>query len=638
MVSHVPADFDQQRVPAVQDEQQQQEQQQQEKYSSLAAMFVAQQDRTSAPLSPEKEAEAVRMEKFLEKSLRQPTVTEARAGKTSHDYSVSAETSRRIRLGLRNCNVVGSAPSADGEESNDVDRMYPKGVSYEPALMREIFDFNEVTRAIFHAAEDFERPVAPVSILMETIMAVARRTGTNVSTSTGRGYQPHSIYTIHGGRSGTGKSNTQDVHPWYGTHQTIELVGGTTRTRSDFVYPKKGKDEDEKAWKKRCAEARSAYEQDMEEDERQNGPWEDRAEYPSSPQALAKMLTRVEIDEFGNQISKVHEQAVVPIYKDEMSAMLGEGNTNGGSNLVGWTAAFNSKDMSGTTGSRSANGRFTVTVSAGLQARLAGGIFAHRSLGAPQRFFFFADAMYPLKGLLGDVIPRPNEKVTRVLLPEWVCDHPDDIMSNKPVHYKWEEAVLDDIAQESSIGSQAIVSEDGISASQSLTVRIRIACCAAQLFQSTMMPPPSSLYEEIQRDDPLYRPEGATVTKKIWDWTGYLMEYHRRVVAMMEAEAEAEAARTEESEAHGAQRGNFQAAAKLAEQRAISEVSDEARKMWERIIGKYTAGDTVTYSWLNKGRSKKRDHAIAGLVQQGLLVQIPAGKGGGIRYSVVKTA
>lgn len=632
MVSHVPADFDQQRVPAVQDEQEDEQEQQQEKYSSLAAMFVAQQDRTSAPLSPEKEAEAVRMEKFLEKSLRQPTVTEARAGKTSHNYTVSAETSRRIRLGLRNCNVVGSAPSADGEESNDVDRMYPKGVSYEPALMREIFDFNEVTRAIFHAAEDFERPVAPVSILMETIMAVARRTGTNVSTSTGRGYQPHSIYTIHGGRSGTGKSNSQDVHPWYGAHQTIELVGGAKRTRSDFVYPKKGKDEDEKAWKKRCAEARSAYEQDMEEDERQNGPWEDRAEYPSSPQALAKMLTRVEIDEFGNQISKVHKQAVVPIYKDEMSAMLGEGNANGGSNLVGWTAAFNSKDMSGTAGSRSANGRFTVTVSAGLQARLAGGIFAHRSLGAPQRFFFFADAMYPLKGLLGDVIPRPNETVTRVLLPEWVCDHPDDIMSNKPVHYKWEEAVLDDIAQESSIGSQAIVSEDGISASQSLTVRIRIACCAAQLFQSTMMPPPSSLYEEIQRDDPLYRPEGATVTKKIWDWTGYLMEYHRRVVAMMEAEAEAEA------EANGTQRGNFQAAARLAEQRAISEVSDEARKMWERIIGKYKAGDTVTYSWLNKGRSKKRDHAIAGLVQQGLLVQIPAGKGGGIRYSVVKTA
>lgn len=606
-----------------------------EQPANPAADFIARQERRERPLSPEKEAEAVRMERYLEQQLQFPTVAEARRGVERHDYEVSEETKRRIRLALRNDAVVGSAPPAAGEEDSDISRMFPNGTTYDPWLIREIFNFNDVTRAVFHAAEDFERPVSPVSVLMETIMAVARRTPMMVSTSTGKGWSPHSIYAIHGGRSGSGKSNSQDVHPWYGVYQTIELDGGAKRTRSDFVYPKKQDGEDKKAWQERCDEARHAYEQDMEEDERQNGPWEDRTEYPSSPQALAKMLTSEEIDEFGNKISKVHEQAVVPIYKDEMSAMLGEGNTNGGNNLVGWTAAFSSKDMSGTavtTGSRSANGRFTVTVSAGLQARLAGGILAHKSLGATQRFFF-TDAVYPLKGLLGDVIPRP-EGIVKVQLPQW-CGTPSEAMGLTTSHYQWDTEVLDDIALEGSLGSQVMVTQDGINASQSLTVRIRIACCAAQLFQSTMMPPPSSLYEEIRRDDPLYRPEGATVTKKIWDWTGYLMEYHRRALGMMEAEAQAAA--DDDSTETGHQLGVRSAAAKLAERREIAEVGDAARDMWNRIVKRYGAGDTVTQTWLNKNGTKKGQRAIDELLQQGLLAPAKAGRGGGIRYRVVRT-
>lgn len=598
-----------------------------EQPANPAAAFIAFQERAEKPLSPEKEAEAVRMERYLEQQLRFPTVAEARRGVEKHDYQVSEETKRRIRLALRNDAVVGSAPPAPGEEDNEISRMFPKGTTYDPWLIREIFDFNDVTRAIFHAAEDFERPVSPVSVLMESVMAVGRRTPSIVSTSTGKGWSPHSIYTIHGGRSGSGKSNSQDVHPWYGAYQTIELVGGAKRTRGSFAYPARAKDEDEAAWKERCAQARQAFEQAMEEDERLNGPWEDRTEYPASPQALAQMLTSVEIDEFGNKISKVHEQAVVPIYKDEMSAMLGDGNANGGANLVGWTAAFSSKDPSGTavsTGSRSANGQFTVTVSAGLQARLAGGILAHKSLGATQRFFF-ADAVYPLKGLLGDVIPRP-EGIVKVHLPEWMHG-PAEASGNAPVHYQWDPEVLDDIAVEGSLGSQVVVTQDGINASQSLTVRIRIACCAAQLFSSTMHPLPENFAD--------CAPSRARVTKEIWGWTALLMEYHRRALGMMEAEAKA--AEDDDSTADGRKLGIRSAAAKLTERKEISEVGDAARDMWNRIVQHYRAGDAVTQTWLNKNGTAKRQRAIDELLQQGLLAHAPTGKGGGIRYKVVRT-
>lgn len=599
-----------------------------EQPANPAAAFIARQERTERPLSPEKEAEAVRMERYLEQQLQFPTVAEARRGVEKHDYQVSEETKRRIRLALRNDAVVGSAPPAAGEEDNDISRMFPKGTTYDPWLIREIFDFNDVTRAIFHAAEDFERPVSPVSVLMETIMAVSRRTPMMVSTSTGKGWSPHSIFTIHGGRSGSGKSNSQDVHPWYGVYQTIELDGGAKRTRCDFVYPKKQDGEDDKAWKERCAEARHAYEVAMEEDEKQNGPWEDRTEYPASPQALAQMLTYVEIDEFGNKVSKVHEQAVVPIYKDEMSAMLGKDNKAGGNNLVGWTAAFSSKDPSGTavtTGSRSANGRFTVTVSAGLQARLAGGILAHKSLGATQRFFF-TDAVYPLKGLLGDVIPRP-EGIVKVLLPWWRRTA-GEAMGLSTVHYQWDKEVLDDIALEGSLGSQVMVTQDGINASQSLTVRIRIACCAAQLFGSVMYPITGEGGVE-------YRPQTARVTKEIWDWTGYLMEYHRRALGMMEAEAEA--AEADDSAADGKKLGIKAATAKLTERKEIAEVGDAAREMWGRITQRYKAGDVVTQSRLNKNGTLKWQRAIDELLQQGLLASAPVGRGGGIRYKVVRT-
>ncbi|MCT1719629.1 bifunctional DNA primase/polymerase [Corynebacterium amycolatum] len=599
-----------------------------EQPTNPAAAFIAFQERTEQPLSPEKEAEAVRMERYLERQLRFPTVAEQRAGVERHDYEVSEETKRRIRLALRNDAVVGSAPPAPGEEANDISRMFPKGTTYDPWLIRQIFDINDVTRAIFHAAEDFERPVSPVSVLMETIMAVSRRTPMMVSTSTGKGWSPHSIFTIHGGRSGSGKSNSQDVHPWYGVYQTIELDGGAKRTRCDFVYPKKQDGEDDKAWKERCAEARHAYEVAMEEDEKQNGPWEDRTEYPASPQALAQMLTYVEIDEFGNKVSKVHEQAVVPIYKDEMSAMLGKDNKAGGNNLVGWTAAFSSKDPSGTavtTGSRSANGRFTVTVSAGLQARLAGGILAHKSLGATQRFFF-TDAVYPLKGLLGDVIPRPDG-IVKVLLPWWRRTA-GEAMGLSTVHYQWDKEVLDDIALEGSLGSQVMVTQDGINASQSLTVRIRIACCAAQLFGSVMYPITGEGGVE-------YRPQTARVTKEIWDWTGYLMEYHRRGLGMMEAEAEA--AEADDSAADGKKLGIKAATAKLTERKEIAEVGDAAREMWGRITQRYKAGDVVTQSRLNKNGTLKWQRAIDELLQQGLLASAPVGRGGGIRYKVVRT-
>lgn len=85
--------------------------------------------------------------------------------------------------------------------------LYPEGHPNDPELLKRIFDFNDHTRAIYHAARAASVYVSPVAKLMMELVTTARMTGPDTRTPYGDGL---GLCVALASRSGGGKSVAMD--------------------------------------------------------------------------------------------------------------------------------------------------------------------------------------------------------------------------------------------------------------------------------------------------------------------------------------------------------------------------------------------------------------------------------------------
>jgi len=419
--------------------------------------------------------------------------------------------------------------------------VYPLGHPAAPDLIQRVFDFNDVTRAIFERAR-LRNPVptGPFGLLSVELVRAGLRIDTAFEVFPGT---PVSIACLRFGGSGKGKSVAMAKRAKWQTR--VPFFGGTLTRPSEAeldTHTVMGSGE---------AVVRLFCDLVTEEDPT------DRRKSTSRWVQKPWCTAWIEEAEFEGTLDRQERGSTFfPMFN---AAWAGE-------NPIAETKAQAKPEMPNP---------FTLFLTGGAQTTLWPTIKA-MSTGFPQR-------------------------VLKVGVSDPWRDRPQDVLVQSPpagfalppMHPNTQRAgtftiaasgVQQALARSASLSAyEATASDDG-AATHIIQVRIRIACVAAALFG------------------------GYTVTDEIWEWSGYVIEHHRRVTAWLDAIEEAEKAK--DRKARGAELGDVDAARKAQ----ISKGTQKAREVVIEVIA--TGGGAVTKRELERGVPKSLHPHLWGACEQ----------------------
>lgn len=367
------------------------------------------------------------------------------------------------------------------------EEQYPEGHPNDPELLRAIFDFDDRTRAIFHAARASRIYLHPMALLFAELVRAGRMSGQETHTEFD---DQLSFYLALCARSGGSKSVT------------------VSRITGDSLFVRSG-----------------GFPANLNEGEAAGGKI-----YPgvASGQALVDALTDQEIvkDAEGKVTGKklvMKNPAVVTITEDELDNLAqksGQGSTLSNSLLSAWSCGPIG-DISRTHGDMVIEGgvRYSIFLVGGMQPARAASIVgrAARDSGLQQRLFFLGTedpwavdpvtkrrATTDVVGVAPSALPVDTSDPAKYVLPGIA----EGVTVKLPpgahdaMEEQWAHTALGDQAP----GETHLI-----------RMRIRIACLAAV---------------HIGSDE---------VSDEMWQWAGMVMEHRRRALAFVEAGARASA-------------------------------------------------------------------------------------------------
>lgn len=437
---------------------------------------------------------------------------------------------------------------------DDRDRIYPAGVTNDPELYRGVFDFSDITRKVFWEVENDEtRPQSPVAVLMHQLLRVARRIpprmfsgelapGEEVPANKEDYAQwsllariPLSYYIAVCGRSGSGKTNSSmdmvfpNIEPIAGTYDygaaktvTPDQAEADDQQRIDKAAKAAG--DDKEAADTDTADGDEAADNEAKEDDKpakqpmtqaeaaeSAAAKMDRLSDAASPQALGEMLMDYGTNEDGSKFLHMSKHPVAGVEIDELTSLLQRGATNsegGGSGMLpALASAWSSKNFmpaSIRNGKAGLTGKFTVTIEAGIQPKKSAALLTTSSLGLLQRFYLI-DASYTLRGVF-----TPRE-IRLPKNPHVNIELPDLSGVSRMTACAEMVAAFDANAR---VSAAPELADDGEDEAQGIILRARAAMLCALAHGQTH------------------------VDSKTWKWSGYLMELHRRTLAMVRVGAD----------------------------------------------------------------------------------------------------
>lgn len=393
-------------------------------------------------------------------------------------------------------------------------QVFPLGHPAAPDLLARIFDFNDFTRAVFHAARAFTpHPTGPVPLLVTELIRGGMRWPTEIGPTPGT---PLSISTLRAGASGKGKSLAMKKTKWshlVGLDSVAEKVSGVPHNGTFGVS-------DNIAWDAYRSTGSGEALPDMLCDEheapkeggRGTVKWKEQKPHP---------VAWVEEPEFRATLKRGGRDSSVLF--DAFNAMWAGENPMADTRTHGWVELND----------------FNVFLSGGIQPE----VWLHlrgQSTGFLQRTLLTAvsdpyrltdDVLVgaPAYGWTPPPLPTPGQN-----------GHPDHFVLCREIH----EAVR----RNSEAAAVEKTEADDAWESHLLQVRIRVACLAALRF-GTMV-----------------------VDADLWNWSGYLIEHHRRTREWLIAGEDA--AEQEEDKKTGSRRAAVFAAEKAARRERVEAVMD----------------------------------------------------------------
>ncbi|WP_100462564.1 bifunctional DNA primase/polymerase [Mycobacteroides abscessus] len=439
-------------------------------------------------------------------------------------------------------------------------QVFPLGHPAAPDLLKAIFDFNDFTRSVFYAARAFTpHPTGPVPLLVTELIRGGMRWPTEIGPTPGT---PLSISNLRVGGSGKGKSLAMKRTKWshlVGLDSVAEKVSGVPHNGTFGVS-------DNIAWDAYRSTGSGEALPDMLCDEheapkeggRGTVKWKEQKPHP---------VAWVEEPEFRATLKRGGRDSSVLF--DAFNAMWAGENPMADTRTHGWVELSD----------------FNVFLSGGIQPE----VWLHlraQSTGFLQRTLLTAvsdpyrltdDVLVgaPAYGWTPPPLPTPGQN-----------GHPDGFILCPEIH----EAVR----RNSEAAAVEKTEADDAWESHLLQVRIRVVCLAALRF-GTMV-----------------------VDADLWNWSGYLIEHHRRVREWLIASEDA--AEEEEDKKVGSRRAAVFAAEKAARRERVESVVDI-------ILGHLAeAGGESTRNRAKRAAGRKGDaygDAEAALVKAGRIELLP---------------
>lgn len=437
---------------------------------------------------------------------------------------------------------------------------YPRGFPSDLRLVRDIMDFSPQTRAIFHTAQRTADPhggrrVHPIAALMRQLVRVGRRAPVDLRTPTG---QPISTYIIAVGKSGSSKTAAlrPDTRDRLSLWPDMEYLGEPPRDPEDTPL--------------------LAALGDL-----------DATSELGSGEALADLLQdeeEAEVDgkSVRQRVMKAHPSAW--IFYDEITSLTRAGTRQGSTVVGALLSAWSGAPIGNTTrthGNARIDGQdYTCFLAGGLQPELAADYLALDRTGFVQRTVL-VPAAWPWGEIDFGLAFDPDTSAPSVTVA------PGTRMTACEAVY--------DALREAELASLAETDDEDLRESHLIAVRIRLASLAALLHDSTH------------------------IDESVWQWSGLLMEVHRRTLAWMEAVArDAEQTAAE-------RRGQIRAYERSGERGETASLVDQAS---EKVMAVLTSAGAagITPGRLRarvtpRLRSLTRD-AIAALVDAGDAVEL----------------
>ncbi len=314
----------------------------------------------------------------IEASLGRALTSEQRDA-LGHAFYPSFRRERRDQTEL--FTVVG-APGADRE------RRYPHGSPVDPAVVTALFNYSEITRGLYWTHVDTQSPGTPLGMLVNVVLATARRIDTHTSASPfGIVRQPLSLFTVCVGRSGMGKSSSNALPPGlaFAAPGHAGPIAGSTGNMPNY-------DGDVKV---------------------------------ITPKGLGMhMCDEVEGEEGSKKTVLRHKaHPVARIKSDELSGFLTQLAKQPAGGLAMLAEAFSGENFvpaSAQNGLMVAPDNYTVTLEANVQPKMASQLLESSKLGLLQRFVFYP-AAWPWANVFDERdIARPKKPLQeqeRITLP-----------------------------------------------------------------------------------------------------------------------------------------------------------------------------------------------------------------------------
>ena len=368
-----------------------------------------------------------------------------------------------------------SAVSADDKN------VYPRGFPYENALIREIFEYSDQTRAILHAARALRgKKAPPVAVLLRVLQMFSAR----CPVDTRLDGIPHGTYVIVVGRSGTAKSTATNVAAM--PFNNLQAPGWLADIAAEQVVPF---DDDGKPL------APIAIPYDF-----------DRSIEIGSGQAAAGLLV---VKDRKTGLTEMRPHAEVNIFVDEYSGLLAAASSESSSLIATLNTMYSGKPFGNTTrthGTTRVDGDYIVNLFGGLQPMLGWRLKQHADSGNFQRNWLTSAT--DLYAPLGE--PRVAQPM---ISPQFVMPH-----ISKGDQFTADDSVWDEVEALNLTSYMDHPADSEIEEMSHMTVqRLRLAMQFA-LMHGTLH-----------------------VSQASWDWTALMQEHHMRVKAWLDVEIEATA-------------------------------------------------------------------------------------------------
>ena len=422
--------------------------------------------------------------------------------------------------------VILAVAVRNGENPNDK-KMYHDGAPYDPALVEQVFGYNDVTKAIFAAnagtEDDGHGYVSPFASLARELVRFSNRLPVGMKTWNN---EPLSLFWVATGESGKGKSmsmQTQSLSPWpeqYSVNikpadgvRVPELAG---RDPDATVYPRSG-------------QAIGSFLTHQEVLEEPTGETDSK----DRPIMLTKKITVM--DEFPS----------VVIEADELSALLAIASNDGSTVVSTLNSAYSNASLGGTR----ANGEdnhvdsktdYRVSIMAGMQGSLFHKVLERAGDGFPQRLLMTL-VTWPWAEMEWDFM----EGAEPVPAPEVDVPVVGKVLASKHVKRRSNRS-----ARSNAASSRALSEEEALY-THSMGTRRRIACIAAIMFN------------QCNADGTYY------VDKKLWSWAGSVMRCSYRTYHWVKALV------SEAKEREAYELGERRGRAKVAEDNTVADVTEQ---------------------------------------------------------------